>query len=259
MINKIQTSRIGAVLSLTLLVGSINSSRAVNTISHAESLSSNGQITTSASTVPSAGGVTIGYFSGTAPTDSAIKGWNLASVVSNLISNNWVDVRSVGDALNGAGMQNGGDWDWPGGGSPGTAGTKIGGTYNFTFNAALSTKQLYLFAFNGGSSGFGYNASSVVAPSSSFFTASSFSGSTEYAILKADTWLFPATDNTAINIKVADIDLITELLVGTDAVNNVAMIPEPSSLSLIVFGAASLFLSRKRVYWGGPKRTESHE
>ena len=246
MLNKIWTSRIGAVLSLTLLVGSINSSRAVNTISHAEALGSNGQITTSTSTVPSSGGVTIGYFSGVAPTDTVIKGWELSSIVSNLIANNWVDVRSVGGAD--AGMQSGGDWDWPGGGSPGTAGTKIGGTYNFTFTSAVAGKQVYLFAFNAGTSGFGYNASAVVSPSASFFTASSFSGSTEYAILKADTWLLPATDGTALNVKVVDVDILAELLAGTDNGNNIAMIPEPSTDLLVVLGAISLFfLNRKKI------------
>jgi len=240
-------SRIRFVSVLIFLIGLTQSSNAVNTISHAESLSSNGQITTSSLTVPSSGGVTIGYFNSTnAPTDTVIKNWQLSSIASNLIANNWVDLRSVGGAD--AGMQNGGDWDWPGGGSPGTAGTKIGGTYNFTFNAAVAGKQLYLFAFNAGTSGFGYNASAVVSPSASFFTASSFSGSTEYAILKADTWLLPNSDGTGLNVKVADVDIISELLAGTDNGNNIAMIPEPSTGLLMVLGATSLFfLNRKKI------------
>jgi hypothetical protein len=219
---------------------------AVNTISHAETLGSNGAITTSSSAVPASGGVTIGYFStASAPLDSVIKTWTAANAVSNLISQSWVDIRTVGST---GSMASGGDWDWPGGGTPGTTGTKIGGTFNWTYDASLSGKQLYVFAFNGGSSGYGYNVSSTLAPSSSAFTLSSFSGSTEWAALKADTWLFPATDGTALNLKVVDVDLSTELLIGLDGGTNIAMmaIPEPSSASLLAIGVAGLVALRVR-------------
>jgi hypothetical protein len=221
---------------------------AVNTISHAETLTSNGAITTSSLAVPSAGGVTIGYFNtASSPLDSVIKTWTAGNAVSNLLANSWIDVRTVGST---GSMQNGGDWDWPGGGTPGTAGTKIGGTYNWTYDASLNGKQLYLFAFNGGSSGYGYNATATLAPSSSAFSVSSFSGSTEWAGLKAETWLFPTSDGTALNIKVADVDLTSELLVGVDGGNNIAMvasvIPEPSSASLLVLGVAGLVALRAR-------------
>lgn len=243
-----QSSLIKIALALVVSFGLTEMSHAVNTISHAETLGSNGAITTSSSTVPTAGGVTIGYFNGTAPSDAVIQSWALPSIVSNLIANNWVDVRSVGGAD--AGMQNGGDWDWPGGGNPGTAGTKIGGTYNFTFNAGVAGRQLYLFAFNAGSSGFGYNASAVVAPTPGFFTISSFSGATEYAILKASTWVLPASDGTALGVRIADVDTISELLVGTETGANsfrdIAMIPEPTTFSLFALGGISLLLMRKK-------------
>ena len=238
-----------AILVLPSLALLTRPAMAVNTISHAETLGSNGAITTSSSAVPTAGGVTIGYFSGIAPTDVAIKNWSLSSAVSSLISNNWVDIRTVVGAS--SGMASGGDWDWPGGGSPGTPGTKIGGTYNWTFDAALAGKQLYIFAFNGGSSGYGYNGSGVLSPSSSAFTLSSFSGSTEWAVLKADTWLFPVSDGTALNIKVVDVDLSTELLIGIDGGNNIAMlsvaaVPEPSVASLLALGTVGLVALRAR-------------
>lgn len=226
------------------ITAGIQSASAVNTLSHAQTLTSNGAIVLSSSTVPSAGGVTIGYFTGAAPLDSVIKTWTAADAVANLISNNWRDVRTVIDAA--AGMQANGDWDWPGGGSPGTVGNRIGGTYNWAFNAGLSSTQLYVFAFNGGSSGFGFNASSVVSPSSSAFTSSSFSGSSEWAALKASNWLFPSTDGTALNLRVVDVDIASELLVGTDLGNNVAMIPEPSSASLIALGIFSFLVHRRK-------------
>jgi len=234
-------------LKLAILVALVSislNSYAVNTLSHAETLSSNGAIQTSSSAVPSAGGVTMGYFSGTAPRDSVIAGWDASTAVANLITNNWVDIRTV--VASGAGMQSNGDWDWPGGGSPGTAGTKIGGTYNWVFNAGLANRQLYIFAFNGGSSGFGYSSSVVVDPSSSAFTASSFSGSTEWAALKASNWLFPAADGTPLNLKVADVDVLSELLVGTDLGNNINMIPEPSTFSLVLLGILSAGLASRK-------------
>ena len=233
-----------AMMILPLFALLTTPASAVNTISHAETLGSNGAITTSSSAVPSAGGVTIGYFSSaSAPLDSVIKTWTAANAVSNLISNSWIDIRTVGST---GSMANGGDWDWPGGGTPGTAGTKIGGTYNWTFDASLSGKQLYVFAFNGGSSGYGYSASSTLAPSLSAFSASSFSGTTEWAALKASTWLFPTTDGTALNLKVVDVDTIPELLVGLDGGTNIAMIPEPSSASLLALGVAGLVALRVR-------------
>jgi len=234
-----------ATIILPLLALLTSPASAVNTISHAETLGSNGAITTSSSGVPSAGGVTIGYFStASAPLDSVIKAWNAGNAVSNLISNSWIDIRTVGSS---GSMAIGGDWDWPGGGTPGTVGNKIGGTYNWTFDASLSGKQLYVFAFNGGSSGYGYSAGSTLAPSLSAFSASSFSGSTEWAALKASsTWLFPTTDGTALNLKVVDVDTIPELLVGLDGGTNIAMIPEPSSASLLALGVAGLVALRAR-------------
>lgn len=238
-------NHISKVFGFLVVVGISSNSYAVNTLSHAETLTSNGAIQTSSSAVPSAGGITLGYFSGTAPTDLTIATWSAANAVSNLIASNWVDIRTI--AATGAGMQANGDWDWPGGGNPGTVGNKIGGTYNWVFDAALAGRQLYIFAFNSGSSGFGFSSSSVVSPSSSAFGASSFTGSTEWAALKAANWLFPASDGTPLNLKVVDVDLVGELLAGTDLGNNINMIPEPSTASFLVLGIASILFNRRRV------------
>ena len=233
-----------AILILPTLALLTKPAMAVTTVTHVETLSSKGAITTSILGVPSAGGVTIGYFStASAPLNTVIKTWTAANAVANLLANNWVDLRTVGST---GSMQALGDWDWPGGGNPGTAGTKIGGTYNWTFDAALGGKQLYIFAFNGGSSGYGYSSTIALAPSASAFSASSFSGSTEWAALKSENWLFPGTDSTALELKIVDVDLATELLVGLDGGNNIAMIPEPSSASLLAIGVAGLVALRAR-------------
>lgn len=221
----------------------VSKSFAVNTITHIETLTSNGGLVLQDGTsVPSAGGVTIGYFSSSAPSDSVIQSWTPDNAMSNLMTYGWKDIRTV--VVTGAGMQNGGDWDWPGGGSS-TAGTKIGGTYNWIFDAGLAGTQLYLFGFNSGSSSFGYNASSVVSPSLLAVTGSSFSSSTQWVALKGANWLLPASDNTALNVKVSDVDTAGELLVGTDLGNNVAMVPEPSTGALLLVGAAGLVAWRR--------------
>ncbi|NCY21998.1 PEP-CTERM sorting domain-containing protein [bacterium] len=218
---------------------------AVNTISHAETLSSNGAITLQDGTVPTGGGVTIGYFSSSAPTDADIASWTASSAVGNLISSGWIDLRTV----TGGSMQANGDWDWPGGGSPGTAGTKIGGTFNWIYDASAASKQLYIFAFNSGSSGFGFSSSSTVSATSSAFTSSSFLGSSQWAVLKGTGWNLPASDGTPINLKVADVDTSGELIVGTETGANtfrdIAMVPEPSTGALLMLGAVGVVALRR--------------
>ena len=242
---KLSQTWLGVLAGSLVLVWS-HQANAVNTLSHAETLSSNGAITLADGTVPTAGGVTVGFFDSTAPLDSVIQSWTAANAVSNLIASSWVDVRTV----TGGTMQANGDWDWPGGGSPGTAGTKIGGTFNWIFDASKSGKQLYVFAFDGGSSGFGFSSGSTVA-ASSFFTSASFAGSTQWAALKGANWLFPATDNTALNLRVADIDTAGELIVGTETGANsfrdigMLAVPEPSTGALMMIGAVGLVAMRR--------------
>lgn len=233
----------------------------VNSITHIETLVSKGWITlgdasslSGTTNIPSAGGVTIGYFSSSAPSDSTIASWVLANtasnnIVGNLVSNSWVDIRTI--IATGAVMQATGDWDWPGGGNPGTAGTKIGGTFNWIYDATKAGVQLYLFGFNGGSSGFGYSGTTTVGASSSAFDSNSFTGSTEWVALRATNWLLPASDGTAIELKIADVDTSSELIVGTDTGDNtfrdvrMSAVPEPSTGALMLIGAFGLVAMRR--------------
>lgn len=243
--NTIQKAASKLILGITIFASSGNFVHAVNTISHAETLSSNGAITLQDGTVPTSGGVTIGYFSSAAPSDAVIAAWAASTAVNNLLSQGWIDLRTV----TGGSMQANGDWDWPGGGNPGTLGNKIGGTFNWIFDANAAGKQLYVFAFNSGSSGFGFSSSSTVAASSSAFTSSSFAGSSQWAVLKGATWLLPASDGTPINLKVADIDTTGELIVGTETGANtfrdIAMVPEPSTGALMMIGGLGLVALRR--------------
>jgi len=236
-----KSTKINLVCCVALFVSLSGQVFAVNTITHAEALASNGAITLQDGTIPTSGGVTVGYFSSTAPMDSVIQTWSAGNAVSNLISSGWVDVRTV----IGGDMQANGDWDWPGQGTGG----KIGGTFNWTYNASLANRQLYVFAFNGGTSGFGFNATGVVSATSSAFTSSSFSGSSQWAALRGTTWLLPANDGTAVNLRVADVDTLGELIMGTETGANssrdIAMVPEPSTGALMMIGAAGLVALRR--------------
>lgn len=234
------------VMSL-FAMSSVDVTYAVNTIAHSELLSSRGAVTLQDGTVPTSGGITIGYFSSAAPADSLIQSWTADNAMANLINNGWVDIRTV--VATGAGMQAGGDWDWPGGGSPGTVGNKIGGTYNWVYDASKAGTQLYLFGFNNGSSSFGYNASTVVAPSLLAVTSSSFAGSTQWIALRANNWLLPSSDNTGLNFNISDVDTSGELIMGTETGANsfrdIAMVPEPSTGALMMIGAVGLVALRR--------------
>jgi len=242
---KNQKSNQGLILGFIISCMANQFAHAVNTISHAETLPSNGAITLQNGTVPTSGGVTIGYFSSAAPSDSIIANWTASTAVGNLLIGGWVDLRTV----TGGSMQINGDWDWPGGGNPGTAGNKIGGTFNWIFDASAAGKQLYIFAFNSGSSGFGFSSSSTVAATSSAFTSSSFAGSSQWAVLKGTGWNLPATDGTPINLKVADVDTTGELIIGTETGANssrdIAMVPEPSTGALMIIGVTGLVALRR--------------
>jgi len=230
---------------LAVLACAESSSKAINTIVHSE-LTSRGFILDSAGAVPAAGGITVGYFSSTVPSYSTIQSWTPGNAVANLVTAGYIDLRTVA----GGQLQANFDWDWPGGGAV-SAGNKVGGTLNWTYNAALAGKQLYLFAFNSGTSGTPFSAT-VQNTSSAFFTSSSFSGSTEWLAAKAESWLLPSNDSIPLNVNAIDIDLSSEMIVGTDGVSPgttttaILMIPEPSSASLLALGVAGLVALRVR-------------
>ena len=231
------------VVVLAFLAFAGSNAQAINTIVHSE-LSSKGFILNSSSVVPSAGGITIGYFNTAAPTSTVIQSWTAGNAVANLVTAGYIDLRTVV----GGSLPAGFDWDWPGGGAA-VAGNKVGGTLNWTYNAALAGKQLYLFAFNSGTSGTPYSATTQNT-SSTFFTSSSFSGSSEWLAAKADSWILPSSDGSALNISAIDIDVANEMIVGVDTVSGttpvILMIPEPSSASLLAIGVAGLVALRVR-------------
>ena len=130
-------------------------------------------------------------------------------------------------------------------------------TWNFNSSGALSGSStgvissafpngtlLYLWAFNYGSVTAGsYGTGSFPTFVESDFTAGRV---TQWALLQADEWTAPA-DNLSKSLvinQIAPTDT-RQIIAGTDLGNSVAMVPEPSTGALIMFGAVGLVALRR--------------
>ena len=195
----------------------------------------------------SGGGISVGFFTGsTLPTKA-----QLAAITSNpysaLVSTyNYVDLRNLADAVGSSSFQSGGSWNFSSGWTGATLNVPNSPT-NYT--TAINGNDISA-AFAGGSTGtatalwaFAFNSGNY---------ANQFSGSTQWAAVTANElggaandWLFPTS---AENIQLSQLTTSGEILIGTDSGNNVlmAVIPEPSSASLLALGVAGLVALRAR-------------
>jgi len=195
----------------------------------------------------SGGGISVGFFTGsTLPTKA-----QLAAITSNpysaLVSTyNYVDLRNLADAVGSSSFQSGGSWNFSSGWTGATLNVPNSPT-NYT--TAINGNDISA-AFAGGSTGtatalwaFAFNSGNY---------ANQFSGSTQWAAVTANElggaandWLFPTS---AENIQLSQLTTAGEILIGTDSGNNVlmAVIPEPSSASLLALGVAGLVALRAR-------------
>jgi len=195
----------------------------------------------------SGGGISVGFFTGSALPTKA----QLTAITSNpysaLVSTyNYVDLRNLADAFGSSSFQSGGSWNFSSGwtgatlivpNSPTNYTTAINGndiSAGFAGGTGGTATTLWAFAFNGGN------------------YANQFSGSTQWAAVTAtepgataNDWLFPTSSET---ISLSQISTAGEILIGTDSGNNVlmAVIPEPSSASLLALGVAGLVALRIR-------------
>jgi hypothetical protein len=201
----------------------------------------------SSSPLLSGGGISVGFFTGSALPTKA----QLTAITSNpystLVSTyNYVDLRNLADAVGPSAFQSSGSWDFSSGwtgatlnvpNSPTNYTTAINGndvSAAFVGGTTGTATALWAFAFNSGN------------------YANQFSGSTQWAAVTANElgattndWLFPTS---AENIQLSQITTAGEILIGTDSGNNVLMaaIPEPSSASLLALGVAGLVALRVR-------------
>ena len=204
------------------------------------------------------GGVSIGFFTSSLPTTAQLAA--MTDPWSTLASSTYgyKDVRILLDGASAVPtFQTGGSWNYSSLGA-------IGGTLNvptaptnaglvnaingndalaaFTAGTGVTATQLWAFAFNAGT------------------YANGFAGSTEWAATTANVlgaatndWLYPTSSES---IQLSQLNAVGEVLIGTDgasilggSTSNVylaAIIPEPSSASLLALGMAGLVALRFR-------------
>ena len=199
------------------------------------------------------GGVSIGFFTVTLPTTSSAAGITSFSNFQSTFG--YQDVRTLLDSNNAAPTFQSGTWDF----SPSyTGGTLIvpsspnnapAAAYNHsdlltTFTAGgTSGTALYAVAFNKGNYANGFAGSTAWA----LVTATAF-GAT------ANDWIYPTTSE---NIQLSQINATGEVLAGVDGASAgitgvgtsdvvfVALVPEPSTATLMMIGAVGLVALRR--------------
>ena len=200
-----------------------------------------GQFSTSAGAINTVGLIKVGYFSGKTSADlaSIVSGWtgsttayqrynslnSLFTQVGNVV--NPATSGTLGGSVAGLYSAAGTGWNFS------TTGG-ISGTANYVDLALVpQNTQMYVWAFN-----------------NSDFGSSSFNP-TQWALVTNQSgttnWVVPGSG--ALSMVLSSVTRSTDVILGTDAaanVNMVAIIPEPSSASLLALGVAGLVALRIR-------------
>lgn len=211
-------------LGLLALATYATSANGAVTIAHPENVST-GVFLSSTAAALSSGGVSVGYFS-SAVSDSQIQSLSASTAFADLIALGYRDVRNA----SGATLAGGFDWDFP---------TVSGTVQNIPIASLPQGTQLYVIAFNAGS----YVAGTAGSPAT---TATSFTGATEWAVVKDTGYTGPADSN--VRSLLLNAAAGSEILVGTDnGVNvNLSGVPEPSRAILAALGFFGFLIRRRR-------------
>jgi hypothetical protein len=178
-----------------------------------------------------------GFFAPTSTDWANILSGGVSNAWSNLLTLGYTDVRSVTGATLGAGFD-------PSFSSTGTPTTNIGMTIqNIPFASLPANTRMYVLGFNAGSW-------DNTAKTATFGSATQFGAVSAFGhATAAQNFLSPADGGTmARNFKGAALTS-DDVLIGTlvsSANGTVAMIPEPSSASLLALGVAGLVALRVR-------------
>lgn len=219
---------IGTIFALMIGIAFTHIANAQSTVNvgHTESSGAGQFLDTSGSSL-NTGGVSVGFFQGTAPTDWSTFAINASpsSVYQTLTNPNgiykFLDLRNI----SGVTFSSGFDWSFP---------LTLSGTVN---NIPISTlpsgTQLYVMAFNQGD------------------YTNSFATSTQWAVAAASTWGSPLAGGTK-PLSLIAVTKSTDLKIGTDNGSNVNLLtapapaPEPSRSLLAMMGAVFLLFRRRR-------------
>ncbi len=217
--------QIGMIVALMIGIALVQVINAGN-VAHVENGVS-GQFFNASGSSLTTGGVSIGFFQGTAPTNSE---WSTfatnvspSSVYQTLTNSGgtykFLDLRNV----SGVSLSGGFDWTFP---------LPLGGTVNsIPITTLPQNTQLYALAFNQGS------------------LADSFATSDQWAVAAASSWLAPSSLGTK-SLLLSAVTASNDLKIGTDNGVNVnllaAPVPEPSRSLLAMVGVGFLLFRRRR-------------
>jgi len=201
-----------------------------------------GQFSTSAGSINTVGLIKVGYFSGKTSTAlaSIVSGWTDSTTAYQRYNSLNSLFTQIGNVVN-----------------PATAGGTVGGSTTGLYSAASAG---WNFSPTGGISGTASYVDLALVPQStqmyvwafnnSDFGSSSFNP-TQWALVTNQSgtanWVVPGSG--ALSMVLSSVSRSTDVILGTDATANikmVAIIPEPSSASLLALGVAGLVALRAR-------------
>jgi len=205
--------------------------------------STTGQYLSSAGALVTTGFVRVGFFNKTfAELQTTISGWSGSTTgldAYNSLNNSFTAIGTVINPSSGGGTLGGsttGLYQAAGAGWNFSSGGAVSGTANFVDLAlAAQGTQIYVWAFN-----------------NSDLTFASGAAPTQWALVTdrnatGGTWTMPGSGT--LSTLLSAVSTQSDVLLGTDNGNNVnmaAIIPEPSSASLLAIGVAGLVALRAR-------------
>jgi hypothetical protein len=204
--------------------------------------SGTGQFLSSTGAINTVGLVKVGYFSGKTSTDlaSIVSGWTGSTTAYQRYNSLNSLFTQIGTAVNPAstggtvGGSTAGLYSAAGAGWNFSSAGAINGTANYAdLSLVPQNSQMYIWAFN-----------------NSDFGSSSFNP-TQWALVTnlsgTSNWVIPSSG--ALSMSPLSVTRTQDVILGTDAtvnINMVAIIPEPSSASLLALGVAGLVALRIR-------------
>lgn len=220
------------------LLSAVSAVQGAVTIGHVQNSATGGFLDQASSSLLS-GEVSVGFFDVAFGNPTQAQ-WD--AIAAGPVSNAWSSLLSIGykDVRNFGNLATGFDWSYASGTAPSS---NIGGTVqNIPIASLAQNTRLYVLGFNGGT----WDNTAKTA---------TFSSATQWAAVSAfghattaQNFLSPADLGTkSITFKNSALTS-SDVLVGTlvsSANGTVSMVPEPSSASLLMLGAAGLVALRR--------------